>query len=142
MGVAALLWGPAADRYGRRITMYVASVLFLASTLVCIFAPSIGVLMAFRAIQGASVAAYSVGTQAVRESMHLPPWIEAWIGVRVLASLCGRQLYCFCKPFCVSDWINGCHFLFAVQVLADIFSPEERGKAMGLLSIPLLVSSC
>ncbi|KAI8475207.1 MAG: major facilitator superfamily domain-containing protein [Monoraphidium minutum] len=88
VGLAALLWGPVADRFGRRLTLFVSSLLFLGTTLVCVFASSIEVLVAFRALQGAAISAYSVGTSAV---------------------------------------------------MADVFPPEQRGRSMGLLSIPILV---
>ncbi|KAI8462625.1 MAG: major facilitator superfamily domain-containing protein [Monoraphidium minutum] len=88
VGLAALLWGPVADRFGRRLTLFVSSLLFLGTTLVCVFAPTIEVLVAFRALQGAAISAYSVGTSAV---------------------------------------------------MADVFPPEQRGRSMGLLSIPILV---
>lgn len=41
-----------ADRFGRRIAYFTSSVLFLGTSLACIFAPTIGVLVAFRALQG------------------------------------------------------------------------------------------
>jgi DHA1 family bicyclomycin/chloramphenicol resistance-like MFS transporter len=52
--------GPAADRYGRRLTYWLCAGGFLATTLVCIFAPTIGVLVAFRALQGCTVTGYMV----------------------------------------------------------------------------------
>jgi DHA1 family bicyclomycin/chloramphenicol resistance-like MFS transporter len=47
-----LLQGPASDRFGRRLTYMVSGAAFLATTVVCIFAPNIGMLVAFRALQG------------------------------------------------------------------------------------------
>jgi DHA1 family bicyclomycin/chloramphenicol resistance-like MFS transporter len=41
-----------ADRFGRRITYVSSSVLFLGTSVGCIFAPTIGVLLALRALQG------------------------------------------------------------------------------------------
>ena len=52
VGVAALVLGPASDRFGRRPVYMVSSIVFIASSIVCIFAPNIGVLVAFRALQG------------------------------------------------------------------------------------------
>jgi DHA1 family bicyclomycin/chloramphenicol resistance-like MFS transporter len=51
-GFSSLLWGPSSDKFGRKIVYIVASVALIATTVVCIFAPSIGVLIAFRALQG------------------------------------------------------------------------------------------
>ena len=54
VGIAALLWGPMGDRYGRKLSYYTSAAAFLASSLICLFAPNIGVLVAFRALQGAA----------------------------------------------------------------------------------------
>ena len=52
VGIGTLLWGPASDKFGRR-SMYLAGmVLFLGTTLGCLFAPTIEVLVAFRGLQG------------------------------------------------------------------------------------------
>jgi MFS family permease len=52
MWFTANSFGTQADRFGRRITYGVSSVLFLGTSVGCIFAPTIGVLLAFRALQG------------------------------------------------------------------------------------------
>jgi hypothetical protein len=52
--VGVVQQGPCSDKFGRRITYFVSGGLFIATSLVCIFAPSIGVLVAFRALQGAA----------------------------------------------------------------------------------------
>lgn len=59
VGLGSLGWGPASDRYGRKVVYLVAAAFFLASSIVCIFAPSIGVLIAVRAVQGAAGEALS-----------------------------------------------------------------------------------
>ena len=46
--------GPASDKFGRCITYFVSGALFIATSIVCIFAPNIGILVAFRALQGAA----------------------------------------------------------------------------------------
>ncbi|RLY92330.1 sugar porter family MFS transporter [Kocuria tytonicola] len=58
-------WGAAfggrfADRFGRRRVLTVLAVLFVAATLGCALAPSVGVLVAFRAVLGLAVGASSV----------------------------------------------------------------------------------
>jgi DHA1 family bicyclomycin/chloramphenicol resistance-like MFS transporter len=52
VGLASLVWGPASDKYGRKIIYIAASIFFIATSIVCIFSPNIGVLVAFRALQG------------------------------------------------------------------------------------------
>eukprot|EP00775_Hariotina_reticulata_P004208 gene4208-4457_t len=88
VGAASLVWGPLADRFGRRITYFAALAAFLGSTIVCMFAPTIGVLVAFRALQGAGVTAL----------------VTTGSGV-----------------------------------LADVFPPQQRGRASGIFMIPLLI---
>lgn len=53
VGIASLVWGPASDRYGRRLVYLASFVAFAGSTVGCIFAPTVEVLVAFRALQGA-----------------------------------------------------------------------------------------
>eukprot|EP00877_Chromochloris_zofingiensis_P010564 jgi/Chrzof1/5761/Cz16g14250.t1 len=68
VGIFSLFWGPFADRFGRRIAYFLASAVFVAVTVVCIVAPNITVLVIFRALQGAAVAAYgSVGQGAIAD---------------------------------------------------------------------------
>ena len=54
-GIFSLLWGSVSDRFGRKITLIIALIVFVAVSIVCIFAPNIIVLIVFRAIQGATV---------------------------------------------------------------------------------------
>jgi len=42
IGAGSLVWGTVADRFGRRWTLYVSSVLFLGFTTGCVFSPTIG----------------------------------------------------------------------------------------------------
>jgi EmrB/QacA subfamily drug resistance transporter len=50
--VATPLFGKLSDIYGRRAMMLIAVVIFLAGSLACALAPSMGVLVAARALQG------------------------------------------------------------------------------------------
>lgn len=54
-GVSQLFWGPLVDHFGRQKCLPVSLALFLAGTLVCIFAINMGMLIAGRIIQGLSV---------------------------------------------------------------------------------------
>ncbi|GAX85787.1 hypothetical protein CEUSTIGMA_g13202.t1 [Chlamydomonas eustigma] len=74
VGFASLVWGPASDKYGRKIIYIAASIFFIATSIVCMFAPNIGVLVAFRALQGISVAAFlSVGSGTLADVF--PPFL-------------------------------------------------------------------
>ncbi|GAX74294.1 hypothetical protein CEUSTIGMA_g1743.t1 [Chlamydomonas eustigma] len=68
VGLMALVWGPASDRFGRRINYYLALALFLVTTVVCIFSLNIQMLIAFRCLQGVAVASFvSVGGGVVAD---------------------------------------------------------------------------
>ncbi|KAI8471878.1 MAG: major facilitator superfamily domain-containing protein [Monoraphidium minutum] len=88
IGLSSLVWGPVADHWGRRRTLFAACLLFVGASLGCAFAPAAGALAALRALQGAAVAAFGVACNAV---------------------------------------------------VADVFAPDERGKAMGVFAVPVLV---
>jgi MFS family permease len=51
VGVAALVWGPAADRWGRKAVLRTSSALFLGFSLGCALSPNITALIVLRALQ-------------------------------------------------------------------------------------------
>ncbi len=69
-GVSQLVYGPAADWYGRKPPLYVGLAIFIAGSLACAFAPSIGWLTAARFMQGVGAAAVMVIPRAVIRDMH------------------------------------------------------------------------
>ncbi|CAF1229321.1 unnamed protein product [Didymodactylos carnosus] len=52
-----LVWGSFSDYYGRKICLIVSSILFITTSIICIFTPNIIYLIIFRALQGASITA-------------------------------------------------------------------------------------
>lgn len=64
-GIFSLLWGPISDRYGRKIATIMVLGIFVAVSIVCIFAPNIIVLIIFRALQGASISGTLVIGQGI-----------------------------------------------------------------------------
>jgi MFS transporter, DHA1 family, multidrug resistance protein len=69
-GVSQLVYGPAADRYGRKPPLYAGLVIFIIGSLACAFAPSIGWLTVARFIQGVGAAAVMVIPRAIIRDMH------------------------------------------------------------------------
>lgn len=51
IGLGALLWGPASDRYGRKPMLVIATALFALTNVPLILAPNVAVLVAFRTLQ-------------------------------------------------------------------------------------------
>ena len=69
-GVSQLVYGPAADWYGRKPPLYVGLVIFIIGSRACAFAPSIGWLTAARLLQGVGAAAVMVIPRAIIRDMH------------------------------------------------------------------------
>ena len=72
-GVAQLLYGPIADRFGRRPPLYAGLALFAAASLGCAFAPTVVWLTALRFVQGLGGAAVMVVPRAVVRDLHTGP---------------------------------------------------------------------
>jgi DHA1 family bicyclomycin/chloramphenicol resistance-like MFS transporter len=142
LGLGQLIAGPVSDERGRRPTLLAGLVVFTASALVCIVAPSVEVLIATRLIQGmaaafglaipnAMVTDYARG----REAAKLFSWIVIIGGVAPLvASLTGAQM------LNLAGWRGPFVALTVISVLAlvcvSLWLPEslprERRSSSGL----------
>ncbi len=91
---AAALYGPLSDALGRRRVMAGAMALLSLATLACAFAPSLGALVALRALQGLFVpgmTAVSVAYAGDRfEAAALSGVVGGVIGASVVGGLLGR----------------------------------------------------
>lgn len=93
-GVAQLFWGPVADRYGRKPVLRVALSLFALASLGAALAPGIGVLTAWRAAQGACLAAAVVCARAMVRDLYEPAE-----GARVMSlAMSGLGVIAFSSP--------------------------------------------
>jgi DHA1 family bicyclomycin/chloramphenicol resistance-like MFS transporter len=72
-GLAQLVYGPWADQAGRKPPLYTGLALFMAGTVVCALAPSIGWLIAGRVLQGLGGAANMVVLRAVIRDLATGP---------------------------------------------------------------------
>jgi DHA1 family bicyclomycin/chloramphenicol resistance-like MFS transporter len=70
LALGQLVAGPLSDRLGRRLPVLVGTALFGAASLACVFAPSIGVLVALRFLQGVGGAAGIVIGRAVVRDLY------------------------------------------------------------------------
>ena len=70
LGVGQLVYGPAADMFGRKAPLYVGLALFAAGSVGCALAPSIDFLIAFRFVQGLGACAGMVVPRAIVRDMH------------------------------------------------------------------------
>lgn len=71
-GIAQLFWGPVADRVGRRPVLVTGLVLYTVASIGSALAPSIEVLIVWRALQGACMAAAVVCARAVVRDLYEP----------------------------------------------------------------------
>ena len=71
-GLAQMVWGPVADRFGRRPVLLGGLALFTAASIGCACAGSIESLIAWRALQGAAMAAGVVCARAVLRDLYEP----------------------------------------------------------------------
>lgn len=65
MGIAVLGFGPLTDRFGRRAPLLVGMGIYIVAALAAVFAPSFGILLALRFIQGMGAASVRVIATAV-----------------------------------------------------------------------------
>jgi DHA1 family bicyclomycin/chloramphenicol resistance-like MFS transporter len=64
-----LLWGPCADYFGRRKTALVSMVLYIISTIICIFVPNIALLIVFRTTEAIGVSSlFIVGSGVIADT--------------------------------------------------------------------------
>jgi DHA1 family bicyclomycin/chloramphenicol resistance-like MFS transporter len=69
-GLCQIAYGPLSDVYGRKAPLYVGLALFIAGSIGCTLAPSVGALIAFRFLQGTGAAAMAVIPRAIIRDLH------------------------------------------------------------------------
>jgi MFS transporter, DHA1 family, multidrug resistance protein len=93
-GVAQMVWGPVADRHGRRPVLLCGLSLYTAASVGCMLAGSIEALVAWRMLQGAAMAAAIVCARAIVRDLFEP--VE---GAQVMAqALTGLGVIALCGP--------------------------------------------
>lgn len=80
-GSSQLVWGPLSDRFGRRPILLLGLSGYALASVGCAFAPSIGLLIAWRTVQGACMGAAVMGARAIIRDLYTPE-----IGARVMAN--------------------------------------------------------
>jgi MFS transporter, DHA1 family, multidrug resistance protein len=71
-GIAQLFWGPVADRIGRRPVLLTGLALYTLASVGSVFAASIELLIVWRALQGACMAAAVVCARAMLRDLYEP----------------------------------------------------------------------
>lgn len=71
-GLAQMVWGPVADRVGRRPVLLIGLTLYTVASIGCLQAGSIEWLVGWRALQGAALAAAVVSARAIVRDLYEP----------------------------------------------------------------------
>ncbi len=69
-GVCQIVYGPVSDMVGRKAPLYFGLAIYAFGSAGCAFAPSIGWLIAFRALQGVGAASVMVIPRAIIRDLH------------------------------------------------------------------------
>jgi MFS transporter, YNFM family, putative membrane transport protein len=89
IAAASSFYGPFSDVLGRKRVMVGATALRSAATLACAFAPSLGVLVALRAVQGALVPGMTAVVVAYAGERYRPRELASVVAGIIAASLVG-----------------------------------------------------
>ncbi len=146
-GISQLVYGPLADAFGRRSVLIYALGIYIAGSILCVFAPNFELFLAARAMQGVGAAATRVIATAVvrdltegrRMAQVMSMAMTVFMIVPIIAPGIG-QLILFVAPW---RWIFGALLLYAIVVLAwallrlpETLKPENRRG----FNIPQIVS--
>jgi len=95
-GIAQMVWGPVADRVGRRPVLLAGLALYTAASAGCALAGSIEALVLWRVLQGAAMAAAVVCARAIVRDLYEPV-----AGAQVMAlALTGLGFIALAGPLC------------------------------------------
>lgn len=136
LALGQLVIGPLSDRYGRRVTLLTGISLFIVTSIICAFAPSIGTLIAARFLQGFSAAAGQVvGRAIVRDIFEFHEIARAFsllmlitVAAPIFAPLLGGQLVRFMPwrgIFLVLAGIG-----IALALIAALMLPESHPQRL------------
>lgn len=146
-GISQLVYGPLADAFGRRSVLIYALGIYIAGSILCVFAPNFELFLAARAMQGVGAAATRVIATAVvrdltegrRMAQVMSMAMTVFMIVPIIAPGIG-QLILFIAPW---RWIFGALLLYAIVVLAwallrlpETLKPENRRG----FNVPQIVS--
>jgi EmrB/QacA subfamily drug resistance transporter len=134
-----LLGGALGDRFGRRRVFLIGVIWFALASVICGVAPSIGVLIAARALQGIGGALLTPGSLAIIQSTFNPDdrprAIGAWSGLGGVAGAIGPFLGGWIVGSIGWRWIFLINLPLAVAVVAvglrhvpESRDPDARGR--------------
>ena len=92
-GCSQLVWGPLSDRFGRRPVLLAGLGIYTAASVASALAPSMGMLIVWRVLQGAAMGAVVMCARAIVRDLYTPltgarAMSKALTGLGVVACLC------------------------------------------------------
>ncbi|MFI6640071.1 Bcr/CflA family multidrug efflux MFS transporter [Streptomyces sp. NPDC050504] len=132
MALGQLVVGPMSDRWGRRSPLLVGMVVYVVATLICAFAPSVELLIAFRLLQGLAGAAGIVIARAMVRDLYDGVEMARFFSTLMLISgvapvvapLIGGQV------LRVTDWRGVFYVLAGVGVLLTLVVWKWLGETL------------
>jgi MFS transporter, DHA1 family, multidrug resistance protein len=136
-GLSQLVYGPMADAYGRKPPIFLGISIFVAGSIGCALAPSVGWLIAFRFVQGLGGAAVMVIPRAIIRDMHTGAEATRMMAITMLvtsvspmlAPLAGSGVLAFASwrgIFWVLVAAAGVSLLLAAFALPETLAKEDR----------------
>lgn len=89
LGIGQLVMGSLSDAYGRRYPLLISMAAYVASSLACAFAPNIGMLIAFRFVQGFAASAGIVISRAIARDLYNGKELTKFFSMLLLVSNLG-----------------------------------------------------
>lgn len=118
-GLSQLVWGPLSDRFGRRPILLIGMSAYVVAALASALAPSMTLLIVWRAVQGAAMGAGVMCARAIVRDLYTPLQ-----GARVMSKgLTGLGLIaCVSAPLggLLSDWFSWREALLALAVFGAV----------------------
>ncbi len=137
LAVGQLVAGPISDTFGRRFPLLIGLVGFAVASVLCAFAPTIGVLIGLRFVQGFAGAAGIVIGRAIVRDMHAGQAAARYFSMLmlvngsapILAPIVGGQILRYTSwqgVFAVLALIGCALFLAAFLGIRETLPPERR----------------
>ncbi len=116
-GCSQLVWGPLADRFGRRPVLLAGLCIYAVASVGSALAPSMALLIAWRTAQGAAMGAVVMCARAIVRDLYTP-----LVGARAMSkALTGLGLVaCLCAPLggLLTEWLGWRAALLALTAYA------------------------
>ncbi|MEP3045648.1 MAG: multidrug effflux MFS transporter [Roseibium sp.] len=152
-GLAQLIYGPLADRYGRRPPIFLGMAIYIIGSLMCTWAPDIGALTLGRFVQAIGAAAAMVVVRAVVRDLHTGTEATRLMALvmlvfsisPLLAPLAGSGIIAFGSwrlIFLVLGVIGVASAVMVFFQLPETLPPERRTNINGAAMLKSIVHLC